>query len=291
MKMNGHTGLQSCETDDAATPRKGSTSKELAVISSAPKSLQTGASRCSASRDGSPPWWAIWGGELTGVIALAGAAAGDGGVPGERKSLRPCEGESSGAQSAASSNSSGSALGPVSLRLRSPGALPSVLPGAVARRPAWVLEALPRIWARASFSSGSHSRPPGCCCLRIMEFHRFLMSLSVRLGMYVSEICAHLVPICCTLSQISTSSSGVQSPLLSYSAGGGDCVCCMLVRSDLGRAVAGPFAGRFHQGTRWSDAVRRWEWPGHVRRAHAFVCAPGSPPTNEVSTHSTCGRR
>ena len=45
------------------------------------------------------------------------------------------------------------------------------------------------------------------------EFHLFLMSLSVRLGMYCSEIWAHFVPISCTRSQISWSSSGVHSPL------------------------------------------------------------------------------
>lgn len=43
-------------------------------------------------------------------------------------------------------------------------------------------------------SGRAHSRPAGCCCLRIIEFQRFLMSLSVRCGMYISEICEHTTP-------------------------------------------------------------------------------------------------
>ena len=70
--------------------------------------------------------------------------------------------------------------------------------------------ALPRNSARILFSD---SRPPGACAFWMIEFHLFLMSLSVRLGMYCSEIWAHFVPISCTRSQISWSSSGVHSPL------------------------------------------------------------------------------
>jgi len=70
--------------------------------------------------------------------------------------------------------------------------------------------ALPRNSARILFSD---SRPPGACAFWMIEFHLFLMSLSVRLGMYCSEIWAHFVPISCARSQISWSSSGVHSPL------------------------------------------------------------------------------
>ena len=49
----------------------------------------------------------------------------------------------------------------------------------------------------------------------MIEFHRFLISLSVLCDMYNSEICAHFVPISCTLSQMSMSSCTDHSPLLS----------------------------------------------------------------------------
>jgi hypothetical protein len=45
-----------------------------------------------------------------------------------------------------------------------------------------------------------------------MEFHRFLIALSVRPGSCLA-ISAHLVPTCCTSSMMSCSSSSVQSSL------------------------------------------------------------------------------
>ena len=49
--------------------------------------------------------------------------------------------------------------------------------------------------------------------LRIVEFQRFLIALSVRPGSILT-ILDHLVPICCTSSMISWSSSSVHSSLL-----------------------------------------------------------------------------
>ena len=48
---------------------------------------------------------------------------------------------------------------------------------------------------------------------RILEFHRFLMALSVRPGIIVATF-DHLVPICCTSSMMSWSSASVHSSLL-----------------------------------------------------------------------------
>ena len=63
----------------------------------------------------------------------------------------------------------------------SPSARAAFVRAAISERGGW--PPLPRNWLRRSVSSAVHSRPPGACDLRMIEFHRFLMSLSVRLGM------------------------------------------------------------------------------------------------------------
>mmetsp|Transcript_6445 Transcript_6445/g.20583 ORF Transcript_6445/g.20583 Transcript_6445/m.20583 type:complete len:299 (-) Transcript_6445:185-1081(-) len=158
---------------------------------------------------------------------------GAGGVPGEPKSLRSGIGDS-----CSTSMSSGKSPSPTS---KSPpksssapdsspsnsAGLPAPLPSTRQVRwrfrPCWggssrrccVTRAEESTSSRSVISFGFHARPLGWELLRMIEFHRFLMSLSVRSGMYSSEICAHLVPSCSTRLQIATSSSCVQSPLLS----------------------------------------------------------------------------
>mmetsp|Transcript_39028 Transcript_39028/g.115929 ORF Transcript_39028/g.115929 Transcript_39028/m.115929 type:complete len:244 (+) Transcript_39028:1-732(+) len=56
--------------------------------------------------------------------------------------------------------------------------------------------------------------PAGWQGLRTREFHRFLMSFSVRSGMCCDEICAQRVPISWTRVHTSASSSAVHAPLL-----------------------------------------------------------------------------
>ena len=63
----------------------------------------------------------------------------------------------------------------------------------------------------------------------LMEFHRFLIALSVRPGSCLA-MSAHLVPTCCTSSMMSCSSSSVQSSLLTD---GHKWLCHLRTRSGL----------------------------------------------------------
>ena len=70
-------------------------------------------------------------------------------------------------------------------------------------------------WAVRLRAGESPPSSLSCCrrMRRIREFQWFLIALSVRPGS-IWAILAHLVPICCTSSMISWSSSSVSSPLL-----------------------------------------------------------------------------
>eukprot|EP00966_Prymnesium_polylepis_P187180 4339107-Prymnesium_polylepis.1 len=139
-------------------PRNGSTSNVVAAISSAPKRSRPGASPIR------PPSAASSAAAISGVRDAFGVSAraaairsGDGGEPGERKSLRPSPGEASRRGSALEPSpmpSSRRGAGPASLRFRSRGSRPSAAPESLLaagaeRRPTCVREALPRMRLRS----------------------------------------------------------------------------------------------------------------------------------------------